>query len=165
MTEEHLNDQEQEQFDNDDIVDFAHVDYDPDGDYEPVLAPLGQYQLILDEVEPNQKDGNRLVRINKSGHPYIMVRFVIADDEAGMYEAISHYQPLPLGPAVEATEATKRRNNKSYQTFMRAIGFDASQGSMSLRELGGEVVEAVLDIRRDEAFGDSNVIKAFVAQR
>lgn len=126
------------------------LDLDVSGAQEPQPAAPGEHQIRIIAV---RKD------MNKNDEPYLMPTFeVVGDDLAPDF---NRYFPIP-------TDAMKRENPKKHnraafalKTFFEAFGLNPSDPGDE-EDWKGLEAWAILDIEKDDEFGDRNRVKRFV---
>lgn len=129
---------------------MSFLDVDVSSAQAPEPAEPGEHQIRIVDAKQD---------INQKGDPYILPRFEVVGDD--MAPDFTRYMAIPTNEMKAADPKRFNRAAFALRTFFEAFGLDPSSPG-DPEEWKGLEAWAVLDIEKDDEFGDRNRIKRFV---
>jgi len=124
---------------------------------------------LSDAQEPKVVDANEEYNLriidctkdkNKKGNDYLLPRFEVVDEP--LAKDFTKYIGLPHD---EETEKQQNRTKWNLRTFFECFGVDHSRPVDPEDDLVGQTGWAILGVEDNEAFGEQNYVKRFIAPK
>lgn len=127
------------------------LDIDVGDAQEPKVMPADEeYQIRIIDARTD---------IDKNGDPYMMPRFEVVDQP--LAKDFTHFLRLPHKGM---DEKSLNRYQWSLKVFLECFGLP-TQGQLDVEDLKGKVGWAILGVKDDETYGESNTVKKFIASK